>query len=279
MLPELRKLRYCMMDREIETALLQVGIGTDEELFFLPLSEHELPRGLFLSVRSKADYYAAAQRYRTELLMAYAEKGVRFISTDGVVICPTARIGEGTVIWPNVQIKDGTVVGKDCEITAGSVISGCTVGDGCLINATQMYDSVLEDGVKIGPFSHVRPGTHLRAGVKVGDFVEFKNADVGSGTKVAHLTYIGDADVGEDVNFGCGTVVSNYDGRNKYRTVIGDHAFIGCNTNLIAPVKVGDGAYTAAGSTITDEVPDGALGIARARQVNLDGWVKRKFDR
>ncbi len=265
------------MDRATEAALLQAGVTPDEELFFLPLSRHAFPRELFLSVRTKADYYAAAQRYRMDILMAYAEKGVRFVSTDGVVICPTALIGEGTVIYPNVQIKDGVVIGRDCEITAGSVISGCTVGNGCHINATQMYDSVLDDGVKIGPFSHVRPGTHLHAGVKVGDFVEFKNADVGAGTKVAHLTYVGDADVGEDVNFGCGTVVSNYDGRNKYRTVIGSHAFIGCNTNLIAPVTVGDGAYTAAGSTITDGVPEGALGIARARQVNLEGWVKRKF--
>ena len=265
------------MDTMTEAVLRQIGITPDEELFFLPLSEHTVPDDLFCFVRTKADYYEAVQKYRMHILMSYAEKGVRFVSLDGIVICPTAVIGAGTVIYPNVQIKDGVTIGQNCEITAGSVISGCTVGDRCQINATQMFDSVLEDDVKIGPFSHVRPGTHLCSGVKIGDFVEFKNANVGAGTKVAHLTYIGDADVGERVNFGCGTVVSNYDGKHKYRTVIGSDSFIGCNTNLIAPVTVGERAYTAAGSTITDAVPEGALGIARARQVNLPGWVEKKF--
>ena len=139
-----------------------------------------------------------------------------------------------------------------------------------------MKEAVVEDNVNIGPFAYLRPKAHIASNAKIGDFVEIKNANIGEGTKVAHLTYIGDADVGSKCNFGCGTVVVNYDGTKKHRTVIGDNAFIGCNTNLVSPVNVGDFSYTAAGSTITNDVPDGALGIARARQVNKEGWVEKR---
>ncbi len=258
-------------------ALGLAGIGTEEEVCFVPLSERVPLWAGFLSVTGRGDFYAECDRYRLSVLREYADRGVRFVSFDGVVIAPDAVIGEGTLIHPGVEIRRGCTVGRGCVLSSGTVLEDSTVGDGCHINSTQIYSSVLEDGVKIGPFSHVRPGTRLRAGVKVGDFVEFKNADVGRDTKVAHLTYVGDADVGERVNFGCGTVISNYDGKKKYRTVIGSDAFIGCNTNLVAPVTVEDGAYTAAGSTITGTVPAGALAVARARQVNIPGWVERKF--
>ena len=128
----------------------------------------------------------------------------------------------------------------------------------------------------IGPFAYVRPGSQIGDDIKVGDFVEVKNSTIGNGTKISHLTYVGDSDVGEKVNFGCGTVTTNYDGFRKYRCTIGDRAFLGCNTNLIAPVTVGEGAYTAAGSTITSEVPPDALAVARARQKNLEGWAARR---
>ena len=127
----------------------------------------------------------------------------------------------------------------------------------------------------IGPFAYIRPNCHVGRGVKVGDFVELKNAGIGEGTKIAHLTYMGDADVGKNVNIGCGTVTVNYDGTSKYRTVIGDNAFIGCNSNLVAPVRIGAGAYTAAGSTITNDVDDNALAIARSRQVVKRQWAAR----
>ena len=134
----------------------------------------------------------------------------------------------------------------------------------------------IQEGADIGPFVHLRPNAKIGPHTHLGNFVEVKNARIGEGTKVSHLTYVGDADVGKSVNFGCGCVTVNYTGKEKHRTVIGDHAFIGCNSNLVAPVRVGDYGYTAAGSTITDDVPANALGIARARQVNKEGWVLRK---
>ena len=134
----------------------------------------------------------------------------------------------------------------------------------------------MDDGVKIGPFAYIRPNCHVGENVKVGDFVELKNSTIGAGTKISHLTYVGDSDVGERVNFGCGTVTVNYDGFTKFRTTIGDDAFIGCNTNLVAPVKVGDGAYTAAGSTITDDVPGDSLAIARTRQTVKKQWAAKR---
>lgn len=136
-------------------------------------------------------------------------------------------------------------------------------------------ESTVGNGTSVGPFAYIRPHSVIGSGNKVGDFVEVKNASIGDGTKIAHLTYVGDADVGQRVNFGCGTVVVNYDGISKHRTVIEDDCFIGCNSNLVSPVTVRKRAYTAAGSTITDEVPEDALAIARARQVNKDGWVTK----
>lgn len=195
-------------------------------------------------------------------------------ATDGVIIDPRAQIGPSTQILPGTVIKGTAVVGKDAVIGPNSWLEDCTVGDRCVVNATYVLDSVLEDGVEIGPFTRVRPGSRLGAGVKIGNFVEVKNATVGPGTKSAHLTYIGDADVGARVNFGCGVCIANYDGVQKHRTTIGDDCFIGCNTNLVAPVTLGDGAYTAAGTTITEDVPADALSIGRARQVNLPERAK-----
>ena len=189
--------------------------------------------------------------------------------TDGIIIDPRATIGPGTQVLPGTIIRGETVVGKDAVIGPNSWLEDSTIGDRCVINATYVLGSVLEDGVEIGPFTRVRPGSRLGAGVKIGNFVEVKNATVGPGTKSAHLTYIGDADVGARVNFGCGVCIANYDGVHKHRTTIGDDCFIGCNTNLVAPVTLGDKAYTAAGTTITRDVPAGALSIGRARQVDL----------
>ena len=145
-----------------------------------------------------------------------------------------------------------------------------------MLDNVKLTDSEVEDGVDCGPFVQVRAGSRLCKNVHIGDFVEVKNSVVGAGTKSAHLTYIGDSDVGENVNFGCGTVTVNYDGKNKSRCKIGNHAFLGCNTNLIAPVEIGDYAFTAAGSTITQDVPENALAVARAKQQNKEGWVTEK---
>lgn len=204
------------------------------------------------------------------------QNGVKIPCTDGVVIEPGTEIGGGTVIYPCTVITKGSRIGRDCVIGPNSFISESTVEDGVKLNNTQCFQSTVKSSANIGPFVHIRPNSVVGERVHLGNFVEIKNSVIDEGTKVSHLTYVGDSDVGRRVNFGCGTVTVNYSGKAKYRTVIGDNAFIGCNTNLVAPVTVGDGAYTAAGSTITEDVPPNALGIARARQVNKPHWKLKK---
>ena len=168
-----------------------------------------------------------------------------------------------------------TSIGKNCTIGPNSYLENARVGDGTKVNASQIYNSSVGYDTHVGPFAYIRPGSNVGNCVRVGDFVEIKNSNVSDGTKISHLTYVGDSDVGKNVNFGCGTVTVNYDRAKKYRTVIEDSAFIGCNTNLIAPVRVGEGAYIAAGSTITDDIPAMALSIARARQQNKRDWASK----
>lgn len=202
--------------------------------------------------------------------------GVDIPCTDGVIIGKDAKIGNSTVILPNTIILGNTVIGSGCTIGPNSYLDNAVVGNNVILDNCKILDSEVEDGVDAGPFVKVRANSVLKKGVHIGNFVEVKNSVVGEGSKSAHLTYIGDSDVGRDVNFGCGTVTCNYDGKNKSRCVIGDGAFIGCNTNLVAPVEVGEQAYIAAGSTITDSIPEKALSIARARQVIKEGWVDIK---
>jgi bifunctional UDP-N-acetylglucosamine pyrophosphorylase/glucosamine-1-phosphate N-acetyltransferase len=200
---------------------------------------------------------------RMAIIEKQLDNGVEFLCTDGVSIGRNVKIGVGTRILQGTIIKGDTVIGENCTIGPNCLIENCTVGNGTNLNYVQAYESQIDDNVKIGPFVQIRPGSHIKSGVKIGDFVEVKNSEIGENTAVAHLTYIGDSDVGSRVNFGCGTCIANYDGAEKHRTVIGDGAFIGCNTNLVAPVKVGNYAYTAAGTTVTTDVPDGALAIER----------------
>ncbi len=205
------------------------------------------------------------------------DDGVEFVCTDGVSIGRNVKVGAGTKILQGTILRGETVIGENCVIGPNCVIENTKVGNNTILNSVQAYDSFIEDSVKIGPFVHIRPNSRIKSRVKIGDFVEVKNSTIGEKTSVSHLTYVGDSDVGSNVNFGCGTVTSNYDGANKYRTVIDDNAFIGCNTNLIAPVKVGKGAYTAAGSTITRDVPDGALAIERGELNFKEGFAERKL--
>ncbi len=212
-------------------------------------------------------------------LRRQAANGVRFVSLDGIIIAPDAAIGADTTILPGTIIKGGCVVGAGCVIGPNTVLDHCRVGNGSTVNASQISGSRVGDHVTIGPFTQIRPGCDIKDHAKVGDFVEVKNSVVGEKTSIAHLTYIGDSDVGSGVNFGCGVVTVNYDGKNKARTTIGDHAFVGCNSNLIAPVTVGDGAYIAAGTTVTDDVPPGDMAIGRARQTNKKGYAKGRFNK
>ena len=212
------------------------------------------------------------ERINTEHMI----NGVDIPCTDGVMIGKDVTIGNSTRILPNTIIIGKTTIGSGCTIGPNTYIDNSSIGDDVILDNCKITDSTVESGVDCGPFVKVRANSVLKKGVHIGNFVEVKNSIVGEGTKSAHLTYIGDSDVGSNVNFGCGTVTCNYDGKNKTRCKIGDGAFIGCNTNLIAPVEVGDMAYIAAGSTITDDIPSEALSIARAKQVNKEGWVARK---
>ena len=202
----------------------------------------------------------------------HLEAGVGFVSDDGVIIGPDVKIGAGTEISPNVILKGKTVIGENCFIGPGCVINNTVVGNDVKLYAVQSEDAVIRDGVKIGPFANIRPNSEIKEGAKLGNFVEIKNSVIGEKTAVAHLTDVGDSDVGCHVNFGCGVVTVNYNGQKKFRTTIGDHAFIGCNTNLVSPVKIGKMAYTGAGSTITKDVPDGALAIERGETVIKEGY-------
>lgn len=202
--------------------------------------------------------------------------GVELMDSAAVYVSAETEVGAGTLLLPGTILRGKTRIGTGCTIGPNVMLTDCQVGDDVTINASQCEESVVEAGCEIGPYAHLRPHCHVGAGSKIGAFVQLKNCNLGAGTKMAHLTYVGDADVGEDCNFGCGTVTCNYDGKEKHRTTIGNHVFLGCNTNLVAPVTLGDGAFTAAGSTITGEVPADALAVGRARQKNLDGWAKRR---
>jgi bifunctional UDP-N-acetylglucosamine pyrophosphorylase/glucosamine-1-phosphate N-acetyltransferase len=214
---------------------------------------------------------------RQEIIEKHLDNGVEFTCTDGVEIGRKVVIENGVKIRQGAVLRGNTAIGKNTEIGVNCLIENCTVGEKCTLNSVQAYDSVIEDNVLMGPFVRIRPGSVIKSGVKIGNFVEVKNSTVGEKTAIAHLTYVGDSDVGKNVNFGCGVVTVNYDGNEKFRTTIGDDAFIGCNTNLVAPVKVGKRGYTAAGSTVTEDIPDGALGIERGQLHIKEGYSEKKL--
>ena len=169
---------------------------------------------------------------------ALLDSGVKMMDPDTVYVEESVTVGPGTLLLPGTILRGRTVVGANCEIGPNTMLVDCTVGDGVTINSSQCNESTIDSGAHVGPFAYIRPNCHVGADVKVGDFVELKNSTIGEGTKISHLTYVGDADVGRKVNFGCGTVLVNYDGNRKYRSTIGDHCFIGCNTNLVSPVHM-----------------------------------------
>lgn len=207
----------------------------------------------------------------------HMENGVTIINPSSVFISAEAEIGQDTIIASNVTISGNTKIGCDCVIEMGCKIENSIICDGVTVTSSVILYSEIQEGTNVGPFAYVRPHCVVGKNVKVGDFVEIKNAVIGDGTKISHLTYLGDTDIGKNVNFGCGTVTCNYDGKDKFRCKVGDNVFVGCNTNLVAPVQVNEGAYIAAGSTITDNVPEKNLAIARARQVNKDNWNGNKY--
>ena len=204
------------------------------------------------------------------------DSGVLMMDPSAVWVEEDVVIGEGTLLLPGTILRGKTCIGRNCEIGPNTMLVDCTVGNEVTINSSQCNESDIHDGCEVGPFAHLRPHSVLKTGSKIGAFVQLKNCNLGEGTKMAHLTYVGDSDVGDHCNFGCGTVTCNYDGKTKARTQIGSNVFIGCQTKFIPPVSVGDGAYIAAGTTITDNVPEDSFVIGRSRQIVKTDWQDKR---
>jgi bifunctional UDP-N-acetylglucosamine pyrophosphorylase/glucosamine-1-phosphate N-acetyltransferase len=199
---------------------------------------------------------------------------VTICKPETCVIDPEVEVAPGAVIEPYVQLLGKTRIGAGCRIRSFSVIENCVLGSGVLVrNHCVLEDSTVADGAEIGPFVHLRPGCEIGEKAHLGNFVELKKARLGKGAKANHLTYLGDAEIGEGANIGAGTITCNYDGVNKYLTRIGKGVFVGSDSMLVAPISVGDGAYIGAGSCITKDVPADALAVARGRQITIEGWA------
>ena len=222
---------------------------------------------------SMADFQSIFKKLRNYYL--YAD-GVEIWDFDNCYVGPFAEVAPGAVLMPGTILKGSTTVAAGAVIGPNSLLENAHVGEDSTVNASQIYDSTIGQRTNVGPFAYVRPGCTVGDDIKVGDFVELKNSTIGHGTKISHLTYVGDTDLGQRINLGCGTVTVNYDGKSKYRCTVEDDCFIGCNTNMVAPVTIGKGSYVAAGSTITDNVPAGSLAIARERQTNKPGWADQR---
>jgi bifunctional UDP-N-acetylglucosamine pyrophosphorylase/glucosamine-1-phosphate N-acetyltransferase len=221
-----------------------------------------------------AEVSAAMRQTRNEELMA---AGVTIEDPATTWVGPDVTIGADTILRPNVHLEGRTTIGRGCEINANVRIIDSSIGDNVVVqNFCLIAGSSIASGASVGPFAHLRPGSDIRERARVGNFVELKKTVLGPNSKASHLTYLGDATVGANVNVGAGTITCNYDGQTKHPTVIEDGAFIGSDSQLIAPVTVGRGAYVGAGSSITDDVPPGSLAVARGRQVNIEGWVAKK---
>ena len=216
---------------------------------------------------------------RKRVLEKHLDNGVEIICSEGIVISPDTVIGAGAKILPNTIISGRCVIGAGAVIGPNTQLRDTSVGERTSLNNVMATNAVIGADCNIGPFVQLRPDSVIKDFVHIGDFVEIKNSTVCEGTSVSHFNYVGDSDVGKNVNFGCGSLTANYDGNVKSRCEIGDDSFIGCNTNLVAPVKLGRASYTAAGSTITRDIPDGALGIARNRQENKEGYAEKKLQR
>jgi bifunctional UDP-N-acetylglucosamine pyrophosphorylase / glucosamine-1-phosphate N-acetyltransferase len=230
-----------------------------------------------LGCNTRADLAEVDRIFRERKRNALMDEGVTIQLPETVLIDPEVAAGEDTIIEPGVQLLGKTKIGARCTIRTGSVLTDAILGDDVTVEPhCVVAQSRLDDGVVIGPFARLRPDNHLKARARIGNFVELKKSTIGEGTKAMHLSYLGDAKIGTKSNIGAGTITCNYDGFHKYPTSIGNKVFIGSDTALVAPVRVGDGAYIAAGSTITENVPSDGLGIARGRQVNKPRWAAKK---
>lgn len=257
------------------TDTISIAISEGKNAGAYKSSNPEIIRG----ANNRKDLLELNDYARNMVIEKHLENGIEFVCTDGVIIERDVEIGIGTQILPSTILRRGTKIGNNCIIGPNTTIENCTVGDNVIVNTSQAYDSIIENNAEIGPYVHIRPHSKICESAKISDFVEIKNSTIGKKTAVAHLVYIGDSDIGKKANIGAGTVTVNFDGISKSRCTVGDYAFVGSNTNLIAPVSLGKAVYTAAGTTITRNVPDYALAIDRSELKIKEGYTRKKLSK
>jgi bifunctional UDP-N-acetylglucosamine pyrophosphorylase / glucosamine-1-phosphate N-acetyltransferase len=281
---------YCFDARRFWPALAQVTPDNEQHEYYLTdvigiLHRQDQPLDAVitqdpsecLGVNDRRQLAELAGIMRRRILDRLMAAGVSVIDPATTYVDDTVTIGIDTVLHPNVSLTGRTVVGADCVVSAGCQVTDTTLADSVLLKPyCVLAESTVETGAQLGPFCHLRPLSHVGANAKIGNFVELKKSRIGRGSKVPHLSYVGDTQMGEGVNVGAGTITCNYDGAKKHETVIGDRVFVGTNSSLVAPLTIGEGAYVAAGSVITKNVPPGSLAVARGRQETREGWVARK---
>lgn len=279
---------YCFDNRALFEALKKVKNDNAQGEYYLPDVISILKDENALIAAYVTDDFSETIGINDRVILSEAEavlrrriaenhmrNGVTIIDPSNTYIGVDVKIGRDTVLQPGTMIEGQSIIGEKCVIGPNSHIVNSEIGNETTIHSSVIRDSTIGSSTTIGPFAHIRPDSNLSDNVKIGNFVEVKKSKLGEGSKVSHLSYIGDADVGTHVNVGCGTITVNYDGKNKHKTTIEDDAFVGCNSNLIAPVTIGKGAYVAAGSTVTKNVPNHSLAIGRARQENKEGYVTK----
>lgn len=279
---------YCFDNAELFKALQSVGNNNVQGEYYLPDVIEILKKNNqlitayqtvsfdeTLGVNDRVALSSAEDIMKTRINEAHMRNGVTIIDPKNTYISSNVKIGLDTIIYPGTVLTGETIIGEDCVIGPNTEISNSSVGNSTIIKQSVISNSEIGNEVNIGPFAHIRPESQISDSVKIGNFVEVKKSSFGVGSKASHLSYIGDAQIGKDVNLGCGSITVNYDGKTKFLTKVEDGAFVGCNSNLIAPVVVGKGAYIAAGSTITKDVPNDALAVARERQTNKLNYVNK----
>ncbi len=232
-----------------------------------------------LGVNDRSQLAQAAKVMRERINTDIMKSGVTMIDPENTYISAQSVIGKNATIYPGNVLEGTCVIGENVTLYPNNHITNCEIGNGCEVRSSTLIDAKVGSDTTVGPNAYLRPKSVIGNNCRIGDFVEIKNANIGNGTKVSHLAYIGDADLGEKINVSCGVIFSNYDGKKKHRTIVEDNAFIGCNTNLVPPVTVGKGSYIAAGSTITEDVPEDSLAVARTRQVVKENWAKERRER
>ena len=255
---------------ELEKRLKKAGFQTAD------WSADEKMESVPFPVASASNFSAAYKEINQRNIARHEQNGVIFLAPERTIVESDVVIAPGVMVYPGNTLQGSTRIGADCVLYPNNRLSNTVVGRGTTIESSVLLNCAVGEETTVGPYAYLRPDTSVGSRCRIGDFVEIKNSSIGDGTKVSHLTYVGDSDLGRDINLGCGVVFVNYDGKVKNRSKVEDHAFIGCNCNLVAPVHVGKNAYLAAGSTVVEDVPEDALFVARSRGVVKEDWVKRR---